>query len=173
MESLPTFHFHKNGIQGGNVGIFDIQKSHGASIYVHFGPHIWLLQTHGREKKRLSGPWKNHPVGPRLFSEKKNRQVKTYPNITYAWLLKSTWSCLRCLEKVRNNLPYGGVMVIYHGERKKSPQTNPRHGFLLQVRYLVFPLNLWRLTHCFSFITLTLFQHTFGTHPGKTFTNRL
>ncbi len=26
----------------------------------------------------------------------------------------STWICLRCLEKVKNILPNGGFMVIYH-----------------------------------------------------------
>ena len=31
----------------------------------------------------------------------------------------STWICSRCLEKVQNILPNGGLMVIYHGTKQK------------------------------------------------------
>ena len=31
----------------------------------------------------------------------------------------ATWSCTRCMEKVKHILPNGGVMVIYHGRNQK------------------------------------------------------
>ena len=35
--------------------------------------------------------------------------------------------CVRCLEKVNNIVPNGGLMMVYHGtiRQKKSPSTNP------------------------------------------------
>ena len=47
----------------------------------------------------------------------------------YKSLLESvfplSYICLRCLERVKNILPHGGLMVIYHGRiRKQLPIEN-------------------------------------------------
>ena len=39
--------------------------------------------------------------------------------------LYKSWSCLKCLEQVNSILPNDGFMLIYHGTKQTSPETNP------------------------------------------------